>query len=73
MLPCKIEHCNNSHYARGLCKKHYQRVQRMGTTELPPKIKPILSIQRKRQAEIEEAFMQARRIVKPYRASVSNF
>ncbi len=30
---CSVEACENPVYARGLCEKHYRRVQRNGTTD----------------------------------------
>lgn len=32
--PCSVEGCDRPHLARGLCRKHYQRWKKHGTTEL---------------------------------------
>lgn len=32
---CSVEGCKNYAYAKGLCKKHYQRLKRKGTTDDP--------------------------------------
>lgn len=34
---CEIEGCDNPSIAFGACQKHYMRLRRHGTTELPPK------------------------------------
>ena len=31
---CSLDNCDNQHYAKGYCRKHYARVIRYGTTEL---------------------------------------
>ena len=35
---CSLEACNTKHYAKGLCRKHYVRFLRRGTTQLPSKV-----------------------------------
>ncbi len=34
---CKVEGCNRKVHAKGLCPKHYQRLQKHGSTERDPK------------------------------------
>jgi len=74
MKTCSVDLCDKSHEAQGYCTKHYQRFRRRGTLKLDrlpkPLSKPSLSLQRVRQSKISEAFFQARKIVKPYRASL---
>jgi hypothetical protein len=38
MVPktCTIAQCENKHFSRGMCQKHYSRVRRNGTTETIP-------------------------------------
>lgn len=31
--PCSVELCENNHYAKGMCRNHYTRFKRNGTTE----------------------------------------
>lgn len=41
MIPknCSVEECDQKHYGRGLCRLHYQRVVRNGTTgTMPPSV-----------------------------------
>lgn len=73
MKTCSVDLCDRPHYAKGFCKMHWERIYRNGN--LKRKIgfassKPSLSLQRLRQSQIEEAFFQARKVVKPYRASL---
>lgn len=37
---CSVEDCDTEHYAKGYCRKHYVRVQRHGSTNLPEKAPP---------------------------------
>ena len=30
MKTCKVEGCNNKHYGKGYCAKHYQQIKRKG-------------------------------------------
>lgn len=33
---CSVDGCESPHLARGLCQKHYQRMKKFGSVELPP-------------------------------------
>jgi len=35
MKKCKLFFCNNEHFAKGYCKKHYQAVRRHGSPISP--------------------------------------
>jgi len=45
-VTCRVEDCDRTHYARGYCRTHYQRMWRSGTTDLHPRLRPELLIQR---------------------------
>lgn len=34
-MTCSVEGCGSLRWARGLCQKHYQRMMRLGTLDLP--------------------------------------
>jgi len=73
MKICSVDLCSKPHHAKGYCRKHYERVSRKGTFKLsniPIISKPSLSLQRQKQSQIEEAFFQARKVVKPHRNSL---
>jgi hypothetical protein len=42
---CTVDGCDRKYLARGMCGMHYQRVQNLGTTELPIKEPRICSIE----------------------------
>jgi len=37
VIHCSVDGCGEKHWGNGLCSKHYSRVKRRGTTELPYK------------------------------------
>ena len=73
MLPCKVESCPNPNFTRHLCRKHYSRLVRTGTTELfngNRASKPDLLQQRKRSQGVREAIKISRRAIKPWRFGI---
>lgn len=37
-LTCSVDDCDEDHYARGLCRNHYQRQRLWGSTDVPPQV-----------------------------------
>lgn len=44
---CTVDGCDGAHHCRGLCRKHYERARRLGTTTLPSQGIPRISDMRR--------------------------
>lgn len=41
-MHCSVAECGAKHYGKGYCLKHYKRIRRHGSVDLPDKLKPII-------------------------------
>lgn len=41
---CSVDGCGKRHFGKGWCRTHYDRVARLGTTELPARVKEVCSV-----------------------------
>ena len=41
---CKVKDCNNKHYSKGYCNKHYQQFRKYGEDLLQPKEQTLCSV-----------------------------
>lgn len=44
-LTCSVESCGSAAFCKGLCEIHYDRMRRLGTTDLPAKTKDSLCVE----------------------------